>query len=187
MSVIFITGVCGVGKTSLIPHLSSHLDSDKWVIVDFDQKGVPDNASREWRLETTQKWIKFAEENEKKGMNTIVCGFSRPSEIQTMNSSISIQHILLTASSDVLESRLKGRYETNKSKDELLRSTGKDLETFIMDNQNFQEVLAGEFDSFKLPVIDTSNLKPEDVANEAVRIIKNMSFRPNPAFRERLE
>jgi hypothetical protein len=77
--IYFVTGVNGVGKTSVIPYLKSML-RDKFEVHDFDERGVPDNVGRQWRIEETDYWIKLGEVNFQKGIITVVCGFARPSE-----------------------------------------------------------------------------------------------------------
>ncbi|MDB5189304.1 MAG: hypothetical protein JWL82_261 [Parcubacteria group bacterium] len=44
MKTYFISGVNGVGKSTLMPHLREILPEEKYSIVDFDSRGVPDDA-----------------------------------------------------------------------------------------------------------------------------------------------
>ena len=59
----FISGVPGVGKTSIIASLKSllgeHVD-----VHDFDEQGVPDNVNIDWRVRETAYWMRVAKENE---------------------------------------------------------------------------------------------------------------------------
>ncbi len=76
---IFITGAEGTGKTSLIPYLKKDLNFE---IHDFDEVGVPSNPPLQWRLDTTKYWLKIANENKKKGKNTLIAGLIFPEEVE---------------------------------------------------------------------------------------------------------
>ncbi|MGQ3887829.1 GNAT family N-acetyltransferase [Legionella sp. CNM-1927-20] len=53
----FIGGASGSGKTTVMPHLKELL-GDNIAVYDFDDIGVPENADKKWRQESTEKWIK---------------------------------------------------------------------------------------------------------------------------------
>lgn len=53
----FIGGASGSGKTAVMPHLKELL-KDNIAVYDFDNIGVPKNADKKWRQESTEKWIK---------------------------------------------------------------------------------------------------------------------------------
>ena len=76
MSQIFlITGVNGIGKSTLMSQLKNKLEGDIFNIHDFDERGVPDNANQEWRLSETLHWIKVGKENINNAKATVICGF----------------------------------------------------------------------------------------------------------------
>lgn len=63
MSIYFITGASGSGKTAVIPYLKELLDYDI-ALYDFDEIGVPEGADKKWRQESTEKWLqKILSEN----------------------------------------------------------------------------------------------------------------------------
>lgn len=55
MNLYFIGGASGSGKTAVIPYLKE-IFSDV-AIYDFDDIGVPENADKVWRQESTEKWL----------------------------------------------------------------------------------------------------------------------------------
>mgnify|MGYP006326407951 CR=1 FL=1 len=55
MNLYFIGGASGSGKTAVIPYLKE-LFSDV-AVHDFDDIGVPENADKIWRQESTEKWL----------------------------------------------------------------------------------------------------------------------------------
>ena len=52
----FIGGASGSGKTAVMPHLKELL-GDGIAVYDFDDIGVPDDADKKWRQESTEKWL----------------------------------------------------------------------------------------------------------------------------------
>lgn len=56
MSIYFIGGASGSGKTAITPSLQKILGSEIKV-YDFDDIGVPEGADKKWRQESTEKWL----------------------------------------------------------------------------------------------------------------------------------
>jgi broad-specificity NMP kinase len=81
MNVFFITGTSGSGKSTLVALLKSRLPQSDFVVYDFDENGVPDNADAIWRQKTTDAWLVKAHANSKQQKTTIICGVSVPSEV----------------------------------------------------------------------------------------------------------
>jgi len=79
--IFFITGTSGSGKTTLMNQLKKTLPSCHYVIYDFDENGVPENADKKWRVNTTKLWLNKAQENYGQQKITIICGVSVPSEV----------------------------------------------------------------------------------------------------------
>jgi len=52
----FIAGASGSGKTAIMKNLQEIL-GENIAIYDFDDIGVPDNADKKWRQESTEKWL----------------------------------------------------------------------------------------------------------------------------------
>ena len=56
MQIYFIAGASGAGKTAVVPYLKKILPTN-FQIHDFDDIGVPPNADKKWRQESTEKWL----------------------------------------------------------------------------------------------------------------------------------
>lgn len=56
MTVYFITGASGSGKTAIIPALKQTL-GDAVALHDFDDIGVPSHADKAWRQASTEQWL----------------------------------------------------------------------------------------------------------------------------------
>lgn len=168
MKIYFIIGVSGVGKTSLLHQLKTLLSARKFEIHDFDERGVPDNAGHSWRLDETEYWLNVGKENLKKGVQTVICGFARPLEMEQLfrGSSENVSYYLLDADEETIRKRIEGRYQTDESRREITRVTGKSLEEFIENNVNFSSILREECMKYHCKIIDTSALIPEEVAKE---------------------
>ena len=70
MSIYFVSGAGGSGKSSIIPYIQELL-GDNFQVIEFDSKGVPEGADTKWRQETTEKWIATLLKQNK---NKILCG-----------------------------------------------------------------------------------------------------------------
>lgn len=169
--IYFVIGANGAGKSTILPHLRFRLSEEFFELHDFDERGVPDNADRNWRISETDYWIDIGEENKSKGISTIICGFSKPAEIGTR-----AEIILLDVDEVALEKRLKCRYQTEESLKELNRTTEKTVEKFIMDNVYVSSLLRKACEESGCQIIDTTLLSPEQVAERVVACIKEESF-----------
>jgi thymidylate kinase len=169
--IIFISGVCGVGKTSIIPFLKKGLKGKKYDIHDFDERGVPEGAGREWRIKESLYWATLGKQNIEQNIFTIICGFSRPSELLSLLGSKKTTLILLDIKPKILKERLSGRYQTKESVVRLKAVTGKGVEKFIEDNINFSSILRDECKKFRCEIIDTSELAVKDVAQKVIDVV----------------
>lgn len=169
VKIYFISGVCGVGKSSIMPHLKSLLSSDKFEIHDFDERGVPDDADRNWRISESKYWIEKGMESAKTDKNTIICGFIKPDDIQ--NSLPEVEMILLDAKPEIIRERLMKRYSKDGIFDESQKVIGKPVREFIEDNVYFQEPMKKSFKEKNYPIINTSKLTPLEVAEKVASII----------------
>lgn len=168
--IYFVIGVNGVGKSTVIPLLESRLDSGKYEIHDFDERGVPDNADGSWRLSETLHWATVGKGNLEKGISTIVCGFVKAKEIKqaTEVSGADIAVCLLDADGQTIEGRILSRYLTPESLVELERTTGKTPLKFAQDNIWVSTKFREDAVSEKYFILDTSTLNPEQVASAVV-------------------
>lgn len=168
--IYFIIGANGVGKTTLLSHLGDLLPQDLFQLHDFDERGVPDNADKNWRISETNYWVSLGEENKSVGLSTIICGFSKPEEIGER-----AEIILLDIDADSLEKRLRGRYQTEESLKELERTTGKNVEKFLMDNIHVASLLRKSCEECGCQIIETSDVSPTGVAQAVTEFIKGKS------------
>jgi len=178
--IYFITGVCGVGKSTLIPHLKLILNKRDYDIHDFDERGVPSNTDEKWRKRETEYWVNLGEENIKNNISTIICGFSNPEEI-IHNNKKHIKFILLDASNGTIKQRIIGRYQTKKSRQELRRASGDSVKEFIEDNINFLKTLKNICQNDKrCNIIDTTNKLPKEITEQIVKVIEQRHEKNDP-------
>lgn len=166
MSRIFlITGVNGIGKSTLMAQLEKKLDTSRFDVYDFDERGVPDNAGREWRQAEALHWINVGKESTK---NTVVCGFMKFSEIEAAVLQLNVEaHIcLLDADEETISNRILGRYPNLESVAELERTTGKTPEKFVADNVWISSKFRQEAKEKGYSIVDTSNLSPEEIGQK---------------------
>ncbi len=164
--IYFIIGVNGVGKTTLLAHLVALLPQSLFELHDFDERGVPDNADKNWRISETNYWISRGEENKRRGASTVMCGFSKPEEIGER-----AEIILLDVNAESLEKRLRGRYQTEESLKELERTTGKSVEKFLTDNIYVSSLLRKSCEERGCKIIETSDVSPADVTQTVAGLI----------------
>ncbi len=169
--IIFVTGVNGVGKSTVITPLKAILD-DRYIIYDFDERGVPDNVTGQWRREETAHWIRQGYENITKGLHTIICGFAKPSEIY--DKSIGIVH--LDVNEETIKQRLWSRYQTPESIEFLERKAGKTVQKFIDDNAYMSRKMREKAQQYNAVIIDTVGITPQQVAERIAHIISPIDW-----------
>ena len=169
--IYLVIGANGVGKSTILPYLRSQLSEKFFAIHDFDERGVPDNADKAWRMSETDYWIDLGEQNKSRGVSTVICGFFKPAEIGARATII-----LLDVDGATLEKRLRSRYQTETSLNELMRTTGKTVEKFIMDNVYVSSFLRKACEELGCQIVDTTPLSPEEVAERVVACVKEESF-----------
>jgi len=172
--IIFICGVNGVGKSTLIPRLKPLLSEKEFVVHDFDERGVPENAGSAWRASETRHWIELAKMNAQKNLTTIICGFVKPTDfgdaIQDIGSTI--QCILLDANPDVIRARLMARYMKNGIFNPQEIIIGKTVQEFIEGNIYIRGQLKTEYKKLGCSVIDTSSMEPAEVAEKIIELMR---------------
>jgi broad-specificity NMP kinase len=164
---VFVIGVNGVGKSTVLPYLRRLLPVEKFNVHDFDERGVPDNADKVWRMSETDYFIRLGEANVSHGISTVICGFVKPLEIVGR-----AEYILLDADEKSIRERLSSRYRTAESVDELRRTTGKTVEKFIADNIYIATSFRKDCHDTGCMILDTSSLAPESVALAIVDILE---------------
>lgn len=171
MSHIFlITGVNGIGKSTLMSQLKNKLEEDIFNVRDFDERGVPDNADREWRQSETLHWVSVGKENMNNAKGTVICGFMKFPEIEDALSQLGVDaHIcLLDADEETISRRILGRYPDSESVAELERTTGKTPEKFTTDNVWVSSKFRQEAKEKDYFIVDTSKLLPEEVGQKVI-------------------
>jgi 2-phosphoglycerate kinase len=171
--IYFISGVNGVGKSSIMPYLRKLLPADKYMVVDFDSRGVPDGADRAWRIEEARHWVEIGADSITQGKELIVCGFVKSQDfIDITNSSIpEVKILVLDADADTIRKRLIGRYTKDGVFDENQKVIGKPVSEFIDGNVWYAKQMRDESKEEGLPVIDTSHITSEEVAQKVAELI----------------
>jgi uridine phosphorylase len=77
--IFFVTGASGSGKTACMPDLARLLPSAE--VRDFDSLGVPPNADKVWRQQSTEEWLRRGMELARDGRDLVVCGTAVLGEI----------------------------------------------------------------------------------------------------------
>lgn len=173
----FVIGVNGVGKTTTLFFLKELLPENDFAVHDFDERGVPDNAGKDWRKDETTHWLETGEKNKKSGTQTVICGFAKPEEIEEMSKEASGKPfvILLDANAQTIAERIRSRYQDEESVNELLRTTGKTVEKFTMDNIYYSTFLRESCLKHRYEIIHTDKKTPNEVSHEvSALILKNV-------------
>lgn len=169
----FISGVNGVGKTSIMPYLKTLLPSGKYEIHDFDERGVPAKADGNWRISETKNWVDQGIELALEGKSIIICGFVKPVDFQDLLSDelLGITLIFLDAQPEIIRQRLVGRYTKDGYFNEAQMVIGKPIDVFIDGNIYISQQMKKKFKELNYPIINTSNLTPEAVARQVAELI----------------
>ena len=170
----FITGVCGVGKTAIIPFLRSDLSKEEYDIRDFDERGVPEDVDKKWRIKETEYWLNIGLANAERNIITIVCGFTKPNEIKNLITSKDIDSFIcfLDASGEEIRSRLGNRYSDKRYVEELKKASGETPEESIEANIGYTSEFREICEQHKCKIIDAIDLSPEKVASKVAQWIK---------------
>jgi len=171
--IYFISGVNGVGKTSIMPHLKTLLPDDKYEIHDFDERGVPERADGNWRISETKYWVETGVALAKEGKSIVICGFVKPADFQNFLSDglLGITLIFLDAKPEIIRERLQGRYTKDGYFDEDQTVIGKPINVFIDGNIYISGQMKEAFEKLNCPIVDTSDLTPEAVAKEVAELM----------------
>jgi thymidylate kinase len=173
--IYFLSGANGVGKSSIIPYLKSLLPADSFAVFDFDARGVPEDADRNWRISETKHWISEGRRLASEDMSTIICGFIKPTDIREYDlanvEQPKIELILLDAEPEIIRQRLTGRYTNDGIFDASQKVIGKPIEEFISGNVWYCGKMREEFEKAGYPIIDTSLLSPEEVAKKVADLV----------------
>lgn len=169
----FIIGVNGIGKTTVLERLKELLPEETFALYDFDQRGVPDNAGKDWRQKETHSWILLGEVNKQDGKSTVVCGFAKPEEIEEMSKDMENKPImiLLDGTTRTITERIQNRYLSEESVKELTRTMGKSVEKFIADNVYYAELLRQLRFIHKYKIVKTDDRTPTEISADIMQFI----------------
>lgn len=156
-----------------MPYLKLSLPQSEYRVFDFDERGVPENADRNWRISESKHWIEEGNKLLQENINTVICGFIKPDDLPNSSDekSAEIRLILLNAEPEIIRQRLIKRYTKNNVFDESQKVIGKPVNEFIESNVYFSTNMRDIFKERGCLIVDTSNLTPEEVAREVVNII----------------
>jgi dephospho-CoA kinase len=107
--IYFIIGASGSGKTAALKGLQTTLNN--YIIYDFDDIGVPENADKKWRQQSTEEWFKRLTADTV-SINSCLLGQMVPGEIlasPSVNKIKNINIILLECQDLIRIERLKNR------------------------------------------------------------------------------
>lgn len=171
--MFFISGVNGVGKTSIMPYLKEFLPSDEFEIHDFDERGVPENAGGSWRISETKYWVEEGVKLLSQNKSIVICGFVKPADFEGMldNEELGISLILLDAQPEIIRQRLINRYSVDGHFDESQTVIGKPINVFIDGNLYILSQMKTVFEKLGCPIVDATDATPEEVAKQVVSLI----------------
>ena len=156
--IYFITGVSGVGKTTLVSQLETKYQNKPWAFLHFDKIGIPTveemvrdfGSGAKWQEAKTYEWIeKLIQTDREKvffegqvNLQFIRNGFSRHRFTR-------YRTVLLDCSEEVMRKRLV----MDRSQPEL----------FTPEMLNWLKFLRDQAREFNATIIDTSNLSKEEL------------------------
>ena len=161
--IIFISGVCGVGKSAICNYINNNKLLNNYVVFDIDDLDNINNYNKDEGNLFYENSIKKAL-NKSEDKNIIIGSCINTNDYEKINFSKEIESytsILITCSNEELTKRLKVRDKSrNCSSDE-----------FMEEQMEYQEYLFSNLDLFNLH-LDNTNTSIEDIANKIVEYIK---------------
>lgn len=185
-NLYFVAGASGSGKTSIMADLKGFLNN-AINIYDFDDIGVPKDADKKWRQESTEKWLQKLLNDEKDGclLGQIVLGEIIACPSATMLDKINF--CLLDVSDYERICRLKKR--NTYGIDQHMLNWSSWLRMHHQDPQWVQHVVKDDSwsqldfsrwdqldrweDKAAITILDTTNLTIQQVAQSVTKWIKN--------------
>lgn len=173
LKTYFVIGTNGIGKTAVLSRLRELLPEATYALYDFDQRGVPDNAGKEWRKKETSSWLKISEIHRRENKQTVIVGFVKPEEIEEMSKDLENKPviILLDGTPRTVTERIKQQYSSEESVKELLRVTGSHLEKYITNAVYYGELLKELRFIHNFKIIKTDDKTPTEISAEIMLFI----------------
>ena len=161
--LLFAVGASGVGKTAAVQALSNR-QLPGLTCYHFDSVGVPSaedmvrnfGSPERWQEVTTHDWI--ARVNKAPGDLVVLEGQTRPSFIRSASSASAIRIVLLDCERSVRSHRLREARQQPH------------LDT--ADMHSWAAYLRGQADALGLPIIDTTSLSPDEVADQLFVLVQ---------------
>ena len=159
--IVFISGVSGVGKTTICEYIKDKLDN--YIVFDIDDlENVNDYNDNTYDLFYENAVKKAVQKSGDK--NIIIGSCINPNDIKNINllNDIEVKMILITCSNEELIKRLKSRdIERNCSSDE-----------FINSQIEYQNYLIEYKNDYQLH-IDNTNKTIDSIVSEIDKFLKN--------------
>jgi len=149
LPLFVVTGASGTGKTTVSSSLRK-------LLPDFDVFDMDIINNVDWQI-AKANWLKIAYSISLSGRGTVLCGTLVPENIESAAYKDKFKHILyinLDCNDQVREQRLKARGWNDEA---------------VEDHKNFARWLRENSDRAfdpPMPTIDTSNLSPEEAAEQ---------------------
>ena len=152
-----------------MPFLELLLPNDKYEIHDFDERGVPEDADKNWRISEVKYWIEKGVELNSQNKNIVICGFVKSTDFQNLSPNITL--ILLDAQPEIIRERLISRYTKDGYFDEAQTVIGLPVNKFISNSIYTLTQMRKMFSELNCPIIDTPDLTPKEVAKKVTELI----------------
>jgi hypothetical protein len=171
LSTIFISGVCGAGKSTVAWELGMVLPPAGYSVYEFDYPGVPSNTPESWRAERTETWLRTAVDNARSSISTIICGLVHPDEALAAPSAVlapTIRFAFLEASDEEICRRLRERYQNPRYAEYLWRQEKITPEAFVPTMLPYQRQLRVLFGDPQHGTyfLDTTEATPHETARQ---------------------
>ena len=142
------------------------LSVEKFLIHDFDARGVPDGADLAWRRAEIRYWLGEASKAASQGIATIICGFVDPEDFEEIDkpSDLQVQFIMLHARPEIIRARLTKLYSPEGFFDNNQKVSGIRVDNFISGNIAYAPVMLRKFELTGCLIIDTSDSNSCEVA-----------------------
>ena len=126
--IVALTGVSGVGKSTMLRRLGQRPEFADDLFFDLDQSGIESDAGGAWRAQRAATFLDRIRAHP--GLRAVLAGSFVPGDFGTAQHLL--EFCLLSADQPVLRDRLRSRYESSERASELRRITGLSPEAFIL-------------------------------------------------------
>lgn len=121
VSIIFVTGVSGAGKTTLYEGLRKDPELAYVEFHEIDEDGIPAAGTGPWRQFRVELLLHEAVVRERRdGVSTVICGVTKPHEVIESGSypvDIPVHFVLVQVPHEAIRKRLEARLASWSSED----------------------------------------------------------------------